>query len=41
LATVNTLLTRFKNSGALDRLSAKYLEPELGSDPTKIPAIPF
>jgi len=41
LAAVNTLLTRFKNSGALDRLSAKYLEPELGRDPTKIPAVPF
>lgn len=41
LATVNTLLTRFKNSGALDRLSAKYLKPELGSDPAQIPAIPF
>lgn len=41
LATINTLLTRFKNSGALDRLSAKYLKPELGSDPAKIPAIPF
>jgi polar amino acid transport system substrate-binding protein len=45
LATVNTLLTRFKNSGALDRLSKKYLEPApsegLGGDPAKVPAIPF
>lgn len=41
LATVNTLLTRFKNSGALDRLSAKYLKPEFGGDPAQIPAIPF
>jgi polar amino acid transport system substrate-binding protein len=41
LATVNTLIDRFKNSGALDRLSEKYLAPELGGDPVTVPAIPF
>jgi polar amino acid transport system substrate-binding protein len=45
LATVNTLLDRFKNSGTLEELSVQYLEPEpstgLGGDPYAVPAIPF
>jgi polar amino acid transport system substrate-binding protein len=41
LATINTLIDRMKNSGELDKLSAKYLEPEFGGDPVAIPAIPF
>jgi polar amino acid transport system substrate-binding protein len=45
LATVNTLLTRFKNNGTLDRLAKRYLEPApsqgLGGDPNSVPAIPF
>jgi polar amino acid transport system substrate-binding protein len=41
LAVVNTLIDRFKISGALDRLSDKFLKPELGSDPALVPAIPF
>jgi polar amino acid transport system substrate-binding protein len=41
LATVNTLIDRMKNSGVLDELSAKYLEPQFGGDPVAIPEIPF
>ncbi len=45
LATVNTLIDRFRSSGLIDRLSDQYLKPAqpqgLGGDPNAVPAIPF
>ncbi|KXV03507.1 ABC transporter substrate-binding protein [Caballeronia megalochromosomata] len=39
LAAFNQLIEGLKKDGTLDRLSAKYLTPELGTDPTKVPVL--
>ena len=45
LATVDTLIERYRRSGFVARLAERYLEPPpsagIGGDPTKVPAIPF
>ncbi len=37
LAAFNQLIEQFKADGTLDRLAAKYLAPNLGMDPAKLP----
>lgn len=39
LAAFNQLIEGMKKDGTLERLSAKYLTPELGADPTKVPVL--
>jgi polar amino acid transport system substrate-binding protein len=39
LAAFNQLIDSLKKDGTLDRLSAQYLTPELGTDPTKLPVL--
>jgi ABC-type amino acid transport substrate-binding protein len=39
LAAFNQLIESLKKDGTLERLSAKYLTPELGTDPTKLPIL--
>lgn len=39
LAAFNQLIEGLKKDGTLDRLSAKYLTPELGIDPSKVPVL--
>jgi len=39
LAAFNQLIEGMKKDGTLDKLSAKYLTPELGADPTKVPVL--
>jgi polar amino acid transport system substrate-binding protein len=39
LAAFNQLIDSLKKDGTLDRLSAQYLTPELGTDPTKLPLL--
>jgi ABC-type amino acid transport substrate-binding protein len=39
LAAFNQLIDGMKKDGTLDKLSAKYLTPELGVDPTKVPVL--
>lgn len=39
LAAFNQLIEGLKKDGTLERLSAKYLTPELGTDPTKVPVL--
>ncbi|SAK91752.1 amino acid ABC transporter substrate-binding protein [Caballeronia hypogeia] len=39
LAAFNQLIEGLKKDGTLDRLSAKYLTPELGVDPSKVPVL--
>jgi ABC-type amino acid transport substrate-binding protein len=39
LAAFNQLIAGMKKDGTLDKLSAKYLTPELGADPTKVPVL--
>jgi polar amino acid transport system substrate-binding protein len=39
LAAFNQLIEGLKKDGTLERLSAKYLTPELGADPTKVPVL--
>jgi polar amino acid transport system substrate-binding protein len=39
LAAFNQLIDGMKKDGTLARLSAKYLTPELGSDPTRLPVM--
>jgi polar amino acid transport system substrate-binding protein len=44
LATVNTLIDRFRSSGYIEELADQYLTPPpdegIGGDPTKVPVIP-
>jgi ABC-type amino acid transport substrate-binding protein len=37
LATFNKLIAEFKEDGTLDKLAARYLTPNLGMDPAKLP----
>jgi polar amino acid transport system substrate-binding protein len=37
LAAFNKLIEEFKKDGTLDKLAAKYLTPNLGMDPSKLP----
>jgi ABC-type amino acid transport substrate-binding protein len=39
LAAFNQLIEGLKKDGTLARLSAKYLTPELGTDPSKVPVL--
>jgi len=39
LAAFNQLIDGMKKDGTLDKLSAKYLTPELGADPTRVPVL--
>ncbi|WP_241495821.1 ABC transporter substrate-binding protein [Paraburkholderia monticola] len=39
LAAFDQLIAGMKKDGTLDKLSARYLTPELGSDPTKLPIL--
>jgi polar amino acid transport system substrate-binding protein len=37
LATFNKLIEDFKKDGTFDRLTSRYLTPNLGMDPAKLP----
>lgn len=39
LAAFNKLIEGMKKDGTFDKLAAKYLTPELGADPTKLPVL--
>jgi len=39
LAAFNQLIDAMKKDGTFERLSAQYLTPELGADPTKLPVL--
>ncbi len=39
LAKFDEALTAMRNDGTLDRLSAQFLQPQFGADPTKVPII--
>ena len=39
LAAFNQLIDGMKKDGTLDKLTSKYLTPELGADPTKVPVL--
>lgn len=39
LATFNRLIEEFKKDGTLDRLTERYLTPNLGTDPDKLPVL--
>ena len=39
LAAFNKLIEDFRRDGTLDKLTARYLTPELGADPAKLPVL--